>query len=124
MLFLLNDKVLDVRSLSTPLNANRLRALSFDFVLGLAAECFSERPLLHRDAPEMALKVASLLMSKAPEVNAALFVAPARGCAPELVLSKVASISVDLMADLSMRQEKNALNLLVVDGMVWKRLAA
>ena len=63
-------------------------------------------------------------MAKAPEANAALFVAPSIHCNPEHVLTRVASLSIDVMADLHSRQAKNGLTTVVADNLVWRRMAA
>jgi len=123
-MFLLNDTVLTLDSIQPPLDPVRFRALSVDFVLKLGAEAFAERPLLQRTDPVMAQRLASLIVAKAPDANAALFVAPALHCNPEHVLTRVASLSIDVMADLFSRQAKNGLTTVVADGLVWRRMAA
>lgn len=124
MIFLLNDTVLTLESINPPLDPVRFRALSPTFLLKLGAEAFSERPMLHRTDPVMAHRLASLIVAKTPEINAALFVAPSLNCNPDHVLTKVASLSIDLMADLLHRQRENALTTLVADSLVWRRMAA
>ena len=124
MMFLLNDTVLTLESIQPPLDPVRFRALSADFVLKLGAEAFAERPLLQRTDPVMAQRLASLIVAKAPEANAALFVVPSIHCNPEHVLTRVASLSIDVMADLHGRQVKNGLTTVVADNLVWRRMAA
>ena len=79
MLFLMNDAILnlDAHGAVPPVAPARFRALSLDHVLRLGAEMFSEEPLLHRTEPERARRLALLIRTKAPQANAALFVAPA-----------------------------------------------
>ena len=124
MMFLLNDAVLTLDSVRPPLDPIRFRALSLDFILKLGAEAFAERPLLHRTDPVMARRLASLIAAKAPEANAALFVAPMVNCNPDHVLKRVASLSIDVMADLYNRQNQEKLTTFVADSLVWKRMAA
>jgi hypothetical protein len=124
MLFLMNDVVLAMEGLEKPAQPINIRALSMDFIMNLARERFAENPSLHKEEPQIAMRIASLLIAKAPEVNAALFVPPRRGCAPEIVLSRVASLSFDVMADLARRQEIGGLTPVVADALVWRRLAA
>ena len=124
MMFLLNDAILTVESIQPPLDPVRFRALSLDFVLKLGAEAFAERPLLHRTDPVMAMRLISLIVAKAPETNAALFVAPMVNCNPDHVLTRLASLSIEVMADLYGRQNRNSLNTVVADSLVWRRMAA
>ncbi len=123
MLFLMNDAVLDLAVQAAPAPA-RTRALSLAHVLRLGAEIYAERPLLHRDDPERAARLALLIKSKAPEVNAALFVAPACGCSPDAVSSRLAELSLDVMAGLADLARRDALNPVTADREVWRRLAA
>ena len=112
MLFLLNDRILDLntRGFQTPLDPARFHALTIPFVMKLGQELFSESPLLHRDEPERAKRLAQLILVKAPEVNAALFVAPARGCRPDEVTSRFANLSIEVMASLTVRERQGDLN--------------
>ena len=85
MLFLMNDVVLnlDALELAPPVSAGRFKALSLGFVSKLGSELFAEEPLLQRVRLERAKRLACLIAVKAPEVNAALFIAPARDCPPK-----------------------------------------
>ena len=69
---------LDERNLVSPLDARRFASLPLSFVIQLGQEMFAEDPLLPRNAPERARRLAMLLALKQPGMNAALFVAPAR----------------------------------------------
>jgi len=126
MLFLLNDAVfqLDTAALTPPLDAERFGRLSFDFVRGLGRELYAEEPLLHTSAPGRAVRLAALIVAKAPTINAALFVAPGFDCEPELVTSQFAAISFEVMVWLYKRQRDGELNNLIADRQVWRRLAA
>src|ERR1700684_2438541 len=108
MLFLLNDAVLDLdlRSLAVPLDTATFRPRSFPFVIKLGTELFSQSPLLHRQQPERARRLALLIAAKEPQVNAALFAAPAAGCKPEQVASRYAQVSVEVMAALYARDRE------------------
>ena len=126
MLFLLNDTVLDINpmAISTPLEPMRFRALSLHAVLQLGAEMFAESPNLQRDEPERAKRLAFLIHYRAPEINAALFVAPALNCPPDEVISRFATVSMPIMGQLNARQEDGELDTVSADKEVWRRLAA
>ena len=126
LLFLMNDAVLDLdpRSMSMPLDGLRFRALSLPFVIQLGQELFSEQPRLQHTDPEKAKRLALLLATKAPEMNAALFVAPADRCPPEQVATRFCAIAFDVMAALYGRQTAGALDAVSADREVWRRLAA
>ena len=126
MIFLMNDTVLnvDMRRLTPPLAAGRFRALTLPFVLKLGCELYAEQPLLHRDDPERAQRLAALIVCKAPKVNAALFEAPHAGCAPEKVTRRLAEVGVEVLAYLSGRQADALLTPYAVDCEVWRRMAA
>ena len=87
MLFLLNDVVFDLDEAcpATPADARRFEQLGFDYVLGLGCELFAEDPLLHRNDPARARRLAWLIANRSPDVNAALFAAPEANCQPDLV---------------------------------------
>ena len=126
MLFLLNDVVLslEMASFAPPLEAQRFRALNLSSVLRLGAEMFAEQPLLQKDDPERAGRLAALIVAKHPDVNAALFVAPRRGCDPSQVVSRVAQISLEVMTTLEDRHTLGQLTPVAADREVWRRMAA
>lgn len=126
MLFLLNDTLfkLEPTSLIPPLDARRFRRLTFDFVCELGRELYAEQPLLQRANPERAQRLAALIATKAPRVNAALFVAPGFHCSTGLVTCQFAEIPFELMVKLYQRQRSGELNPLTADRHVWRRLAA
>jgi hypothetical protein len=126
LLFLMNDAVLtlDTRSMTLPLEVQRFRSLSLSFVIQLGQELFAAAPRLQHTAPEKAQRLALLLAAKQPDINAALFVAPAHGCAPADVATRFCGISFDVMAALHARQSEGALTPVSADREVWRRLAA
>ncbi len=126
MLFLLNDVVLNLAptEMAPPVASQRFRALSMGFVEKLGRELFAEEPLLHRFHPERARRLASLILLKQPQVNAALFVAQARGCDEKLVAVRYAEISFEVMGLLYERQQHGNLTTVEADRQVWRRLAA
>ena len=126
MLFLLNDVVLNLAptEMAPPVASQRFRTLSMTFVEKLGRELFAEEPLLHRFNPERARRLASLILLKQPEINAALFVAPARGCDEKLVSVRYAQIGFEVMGLLYECQQHGALTTVEADRQVWRRLAA
>lgn len=126
MLFLLNDVVLRVeaQTLSSALDLRRFGPLRLALVSQLGQEAFSEEPLLHHSHPDRAARLASLILAKAPQVNAALFLAPCTHCPPEHVSFRYAQIDFDVMSDLYSRQQARGLSTLDADRLVWRRLAA
>jgi len=126
MFFLLNDVVinLDPQTLSPPLETRQFMAIKLDTVSSLGAELYSADPLLHQNNPERAKRLVALIVAKAPDVNAALFVAPARGCPASQVACRFAQIGFDVMGGLYARQQQGALSTVQADKEVWRRLAA
>lgn len=126
MLFLMNEVVLnlDTLDLTPPVAARRFARLSLPFVTQLGAEMFSEEPLLYRVAPDRAMRLAALIVAKQPDINAALFIAPARGCPVNQVQSRFCAIGFEVMGLLYERQRNGALTTLEADRQVWRRLAA
>jgi len=126
MLFLMNDRILsfDAAELTPPMTRDRFAALSLNYVGELGRELFSEEPLLHHKDQERSERLAALIVAKAPDVNAALFVAPGRGCRVEDVQVRYAQLSIEVMAALLQRQNAGGLTNLEADRQVWRRLAA
>jgi hypothetical protein len=126
MYFLLNDAVLNLQGedLAAQALGRRFGAIGFDYVQTLGQELFSEDPLLQRAHPERAMKLAALINSKQPTINAALFVAPALGCKPGQVGVRFASLDVATMANLQKAHLSGALDAVLADKEVWRRLAA
>jgi hypothetical protein len=126
MLFLLNDAVLNLKpqQLTPPLLAERFAPLTLACVQNLGAELYSEDPLLQHNHRIRAERLAMLIVTKAPEVNAALFIAPKRGCDVRRVGIRYASLGPSLLAGLVEQQERGAMSAMVADREVWGRLAA
>jgi hypothetical protein len=126
LLFLMNDVVLKIDAQATPLPLEvvRFRELSLSFVVQLGQELYAEYPRLQHTDPEKAKRLAMLLISKAPDINAALFVAPAQSCPSKDVASRFCSVSVEVMALLQSRQNEGALDAVSADREIWRRLAA
>lgn len=125
MFFLLNDIVFNLEATaSPPLNTRSLAALSPQALTRLGQDMYAETPLLHRRDVVRATRLALLITAKTPDINAALFVAPAQGCSPEAVAVRYASLSIDAMAVLFDEQKRGALTPTLADRHVWKRLAA
>ena len=126
MLFLFNDTVLTLDSETlAEAKAKSLQApLRFEFISRMGQELFAEDPLVHKNRPERARRLAGLIVSKAPTVNAALFLAPMRGCPIDQVQFRYAQVSFEVICALASRQSKGHLSTVDADRQVWKRLAA
>jgi hypothetical protein len=126
MYFLLNDAVLSLQGedLTPQALGRRFASIGFDYVQTLGQELFAETPLLQHDRPERAIKLAALINSKQPTINAALFIAPAKGCLPEHVGVRFASLDLPTMATLQRAQSIGSLDAVTADKEVWRRLAA
>jgi hypothetical protein len=126
MYFLLNDVILtlDLQTTSPPMEARRISSLSLDCVQRLGRELFAEEPRLQHRSAERARRLATLIVSKSPEVNAALFVAPDRDCPPDDVAVRLASLDLMLMAQLYRDQQTGRLTPTMADQRVWAVVAA
>jgi hypothetical protein len=126
MLFLMNDVVLsfDAAELAPPMERDRFAKLSMTYVSEPGRELYAAEPLLHLKDVERATRLAALIISKTPEVNAALFIAPGRGCLVEQVQVRYAQIGLEVMGALLQRQKAGSLTNIEADRQVWRRLAA
>ena len=126
MLFLLNDVVFDLDEACpvTAVDARRFEALDLDYVLELGCELFAEDPLLHHTDPQRARRLAWLIHDRSPDVNAALFAAPAAGCDPDLVEPQFCALPEPVMRQRTPRPTKGRLDAVAADRGVWMRLAA
>ncbi len=126
MLFLLNDVMLnlDAGVRPPPLDQRAMDALSFAAIERLGAELYAEEPLLHRKDEARAVRLALLIATKKPEINAALFAAPAKNCSPELVQVRYANLSLEALAGLFAEHRAGMLTPFTADRQVWKRMAA
>ena len=126
MLFLLNDVVFDLDEATpvSPADARRFEKLDFDYVLELGCELFAEDPLMHRNDPGRARRLAWLVSQTSPDVNAALFAAPARDCDPDLVEPRFCALPALVMSRLRSRDSRGQLNAVSADRAVWNRMAA
>ncbi|HEY4032047.1 MAG TPA: hypothetical protein VGM25_17000 [Caulobacteraceae bacterium] len=126
MYFLLNDAVLNLHGedLAPAALARRFGSVGFDYVQMLGQELFAEFPLLQHELPERALKLAALINAKQPAINAALFVAPARGCRPDQVGVRFASLDLPTLGNLQKAHATGTLDAVFADREVWRRLAA
>ena len=126
MSFLLNDVIFELAdgSFALPPPEANSRRLSMGDVTYLGAELFAEMPSLHRHNPKRCLRLIGLILSKSSNINAALFLAPSRGCAPHLVTVRYAELSIEIMADLVMQQTRSRLTSVYVNSQVWSRAAS
>ena len=126
MLFLMNDVVFDLNEASpvTSADARRFEKLGFDYLMELGCELFAEDPMLHRNDPERARRLAWLIHDRSPEVNAALFAAPEIDCDPALVEPQFCALPDAVLAQLMTRGRKGKLDAVAADRAVWGRMAA
>jgi hypothetical protein len=126
MLFLFNDTVLtlDAETLAKAKAKSLQAPLRFDFISRMGQELFADDPLVHKNRPERVRRLAGLILAKAPTINAALFLAPMRGCPLDQVQFRYAQVSFEVICALSGRQSQGHLSTLDADRQVWKRLAA
>jgi hypothetical protein len=107
-----------------PLDRRAMDALSLAAIERLGCEMYAQEPLLHRKDPERATRLALLIAGKNPEINAALFAAPAKNCSPELVQVRYANLSLEAIAGLWADHRAGALTPFTADRHVWRRMAA
>ena len=126
MLFLMNDVVFDLDEASpvTSADARRFEKLGFDYLMELGCELFAEDPLMHRNDPERARRLAWLIHDRSPEVNAALFAAPETDCDPSLVEPRFCALPARVLGQLQVRAGKGKLDAVAADRAVWGRMAA
>ena len=126
MLFLMNDVVFDLDEASPvpSADARRFQKLGFDYLMELGCELFAEDPLLHRNAPERARRLAWLIHERSPEVNAALFAAPDSNCDPTLVEPRFCALPPAVLRQLQAKSGKGRLDAVSADRAVWGRMAA
>lgn len=126
MLFLMNDVVFDLDEASpvASADARRFEKLGFDYLMELGCELFAEDPLMHRNDPERARRLAWLIHDRSPEVNAALFAAPETDCDPALVEPQFCALPEGVLDQLMMRGRKGKLDAVAADRAVWGRMAA
>jgi len=126
MLFLLNDVVFDLGEASpvTSADARRFEKLGFDYLLELGCELFAEDPLLHRNDPERARRLAWLIHDRSPEINAALFAAPEIACDPALVEPRFCALPDVVLRQLKAKDVSGKLDAVTADRTVWGRMAA
>jgi hypothetical protein len=126
MLFLLNDVVLSVEfsELSQPAIAQSVSSMSLAQVTALGQEMFSQSPRLQHQSQSAAVRLATLITAKNPEINAALFSAPSIGCPPAAVTVRFVTLGLDMIHDFKGYQTNGKLNKVLVDYHVWGKLRA
>jgi len=123
--FLLNDLVLDLQpeGMMHPLDEDRFRALSADYIAQLGREMFAEDPAAHRKNAERAKRLAFLIQLKMPRVNAASFNAAGDGD-PDHVGTDFKSLNDVVVGAMYEQQMRGQLDARKIDYEVWQRLAA
>jgi hypothetical protein len=126
MLFLLNDRVfsLDGVASGVRMSSQRFQGLSLLSISRMGQEMYAREPLLQHSSPGQALRLAALISAKAPQFNAAMFLAPAFDGPPEDVTVRFVNTRFEVMADLYNRQRQGRLDPIFTDRQIWRRLAA
>ena len=126
VLFLLNDCVLELepRALATPQVAASLAHLTLADAITVAKEAFAAEPQLQLKAVQRAQKAALMLMLKQPEINAALFIAPAQHCRIQDVAVRFASVAAETLFEIKGLQDRGKLTAGIVNAHVWSRAPA
>ena len=126
MLFLLNDVVfqLDGAAIDPRVSGEKVRGLEFPAIIRMGQELYAHEPLLQHSSPQRALRLASLIASKAPLINAALFLAHDFNAPVEDVTVRFVNAQFEVMADLYNRQREGSLDKIFTDKQIWRRLDA
>ncbi|HEX7761043.1 MAG TPA: hypothetical protein VF459_16165 [Caulobacteraceae bacterium] len=123
MLFLLNDKVLELEpaKLVSPAVAGHLAKLSMGQATNLVCEVFARNPRLPAASMTLSRRAAVMMVMKDQQLNAALFLTPGRVCAPGDVTVRFASLAAELMYQLKHIQDQGRLTPGAVNALVWSR---
>ena len=126
MLFLMTRLVfrLDGVVRSARLGGQQIRNLSMPAIIRMGQELYGREPLLQRARPDRARRLGALISAKAPMINAALFVSPCHGAPAHDVTVRLASATFEVMAELYILQNNDALDAIKADRKIWQRLAA
>ena len=125
MLFLMNDVVLKIEEgVVHPRLGRPLADLTLQHVLQLGQELFARQPMAQRTSRHSAERLAALIFTKAPSINAALFVAPKPGCSPGQVTARLADAPFEVVASLYKLQSAGLLTADTVSNRVWHKAAA
>ncbi len=126
MLFLLNDTVLklDGDALGEKLHGAHLDRLSLATVTAIGQELFANDPRLQQHSEETARRLAILICTAEPSINAALFLAPRAGCRPSEVTSRYVDAGIEVIGHLYALQKQGNLDVVGVHQEVWLRAAA
>ena len=126
MLFLLNDVVLniDMETLAEPAIVASLRTMNLNQILQLGREMFAASPRLQHISLSGPMRLATLIAAKQPDINAALFSAPAPGCQPDAVVCRFASLNIEMIHDLKGFQDRQLMNKVLADFHVWGKVRA
>ena len=126
VLFLLNDRVVDVGSAfaAPPQIAGHVATLPPLDVIGLVREMFAADPGFPSRRPVAAAKASLMLILKEPQLNAALFVAPEAGCHPALVTARFAAVDPHVLHELKALQDQGRLTFGAINTEVWSQAPA
>jgi hypothetical protein len=124
VLFLLNDRLVDLgTALAAPPDiAGRVAAMGPLDVIGLVREVFAADPNFLHTRPGAANKAALMLILKAPELNAALFMAPEAGCHPALVTARFAAVDPHVLHEFKALQDEGRLTFAAINIEIWSKV--
>lgn len=126
MFFLLNDHIFDIdpSRMLQPLDEDRFKSLSPEYIALLGREMFAEDSQVHRRNPERARRLAYLIHLKMPRINAAQFFVTKADGNPDNVDADFKSVHDVVLGAMHQQQMIGMLSSSKIDHEIWRRLAA
>jgi hypothetical protein len=128
MLFLFNDRVVTLTSganaaMATGIPSRFIAKFKLHDAILAVQTAVMERPNLAAEFPEKTAALAWLLASRS-DINAVIFVPPARCSRPQDVVFRLATVDLAMLVGLKHRQETGRLSPTIINNAVWQALAA
>ena len=128
MLFLFNDRVVTLSgsanaAMATGIPAHFIAKFKLHDAILAVQTAIMERPNLAAEFPEKTAALAWLLASRS-NINAVLFIPPAKCRRPQDVGFRLATIDLTMLVGLKFRQDSGRLSPNVINGAVWQAMAA
>jgi hypothetical protein len=98
--------------------------MSLNQILQLGREMFAESPRLQHLSQTGPTRLAALITAKQPDINAALFSAPATGCSADTVVCRFATLGIEIIHELKGFQDRGVMTKVLADFHVWGKLRA